>query len=212
MCYGFMFPKYDSLKQPSPMKVVPTIATGGTDNPFEVDKMNEGYFTTPKTRKEHIEKNQKIASSLEDKKLREQILELIIQHDPRTCLKVHNRILSPKEMEKFYESGSKIVKEWGKIVNQILALIEEDLPELAKEAGYKLPEEIEEIQAELTEKFATKFEKRIAGYVSPEECKQCNQRQIDSEKILNREAAFDEKRLRDEVQYWKVKNYVVGGE
>jgi hypothetical protein len=46
-----------------------------------------------------------------------------------------------------------------------------------------------------------------AGYISPEECKQCQQRQADSEKIFSREAAFDERELRDEVKYWKDKAY-----
>ncbi len=41
--------------------------------------------------------------------------------------------------------------------NQIFSLI--------KEAGYKSPEEVEELQAELTEKFATKCEERLVGYV-----------------------------------------------
>lgn len=48
------------------------------------------------------------------------------------------------------------------------------------------------------------------GWTSPEECKQCNQRQAESEKMLNREAAFGEERLMDEVRYWKNKNYELG--
>ena len=32
-----------------------------------------------------------------------------------------------------------------------------------------------------------------------------------SEKFLNREAAFEEQRLHDEVKYWKDKNYRLGG-
>jgi len=48
------------------------------------------------------------------------------------------------------------------------------------------------------------------GWISPEECNACNKRQIESERILNREAAFDEERLRDEVKYWKSKNYQLG--
>ena len=50
-----------------------------------------------------------------------------------------------------------------------------------------------------------------AGYVSPEDCKQCQQKQVESERMLTREAAFDEERLRDEVKYWKDKNYKLGG-
>ena len=42
-----------------------------------------------------------------------------------------------------------------------------------------------------------------AGYKSPEECVTCNQRQIESGKMLNREAASDERQLLDEVKYWK---------
>jgi len=50
-----------------------------------------------------------------------------------------------------------------------------------------------------------------AGYQSPEDCNACNQRQIESESFLNREAAFEEERLRGEVEYWKDKNYKLGG-
>lgn len=35
---------------------------------------------------------------------------------------------------------------------------------LIKGAGWKSPEECEELQAELTDQFATEFEKRVAGY------------------------------------------------
>jgi len=49
------------------------------------------------------------------------------------------------------------------------------------------------------------------GWVSPEECKTCQQRQEYSDKILYREAAFEEERLRGEVEYWKDKNYRLGG-
>mgnify|MGYP001614935805 CR=1 FL=1 len=43
-----------------------------------------------------------------------------------------------------------------------------------------------------------------AGWKSPEECNEYNQRQIESERILNREAAYDERQLLDEVKYWKL--------
>ncbi len=33
------------------------------------------------------------------------------------------------------------------------------------------------------------------GWESPENCKQCQRRQVESEKMLNREAAFEEERL-----------------
>jgi len=49
-----------------------------------------------------------------------------------------------------------------------------------------------------------------AGYISPEECKQCQQRQLESEKMLNREAAYDEQQLREEVQDWKDRYYEAG--
>ena len=48
------------------------------------------------------------------------------------------------------------------------------------------------------------------GYVSPEEIAQQEQRWIESEKMLNREAAFEEQRLYAEVEYWKNKNYRLG--
>ena len=48
------------------------------------------------------------------------------------------------------------------------------------------------------------------GYVSLEEIERQEQRYADSEKILNREAAFEEQRLHDEVEYWKNKNYRLG--
>lgn len=52
--------------------------------------------------------------------IREGILESIIQHDPRTCLKVYNRVLSQAEIEAAYDSEGKVITEWGKIVDQIL--------------------------------------------------------------------------------------------
>ena len=42
-----------------------------------------------------------------------------------------------------------------------------------------------------------------AGYKSPEECKQCQDRQRDYERILNHEAAYDGRQLLEEVKYWK---------
>ena len=42
------------------------------------------------------------------------------------------------------------------------------------------------------------------------ELKEQDNRQLESERMLNREAAFDEQRLRDEVEYWKGKNYRLG--
>ena len=48
------------------------------------------------------------------------------------------------------------------------------------------------------------------GYVSPEEIERQEQRWVESEKINNREAAFEEQRLHDEVEYWKGKNYQLG--
>ncbi len=49
------------------------------------------------------------------------------------------------------------------------------------------------------------------GYVSPEECEQCQQRQVESEKILSRETAYDERFLRDEVKEWKQRYDEAGG-
>ena len=48
------------------------------------------------------------------------------------------------------------------------------------------------------------------GYASPEEIARQEQRFAESEKMLNREAAFEEQRLHDEVEYWKGKNYRLG--
>ena len=39
-----------------------------------------------------------------------------------------------------------------------------------------------------------------AGYVAPEEIERQEQRFVEAEKILNREAAFEERRLHDEVE------------
>lgn len=50
-----------------------------------------------------------------------------------------------------------------------------------------------------------------AGYVSPEECKQCQSRQVEADRILNREAAYVERQLMDEVKDWKQRYYEVGG-
>jgi hypothetical protein len=49
------------------------------------------------------------------------------------------------------------------------------------------------------------------GWESPESVKARDQREIDAERIMNREAAFEERRLMAEVQYWKDKNYELGG-
>ncbi|HUV46157.1 MAG TPA: hypothetical protein VMW45_03710 [Dehalococcoidia bacterium] len=49
-----------------------------------------------------------------------------------------------------------------------------------------------------------------AGWESPEEIARQEQRFVESEKILNREAAFEEQRLHAEVEYWKGKNYRLG--
>ena len=46
-----------------------------------------------------------------------------------------------------------------------------------------------------------------AGWVSPEEQNAQNQKDIENERALNREAAHEERRLNAEVQYWKDKNY-----
>ncbi len=46
-----------------------------------------------------------------------------------------------------------------------------------------------------------------AGWISPPECKQCNQRQLGSERMLNREAALDERQLRGEISEWKGRYY-----
>ena len=48
------------------------------------------------------------------------------------------------------------------------------------------------------------------GYMSPEEIERQEQGYIESEKLLNRDAAFEERRLHDEVEYWKGKNYMLG--
>jgi hypothetical protein len=74
---------------------------------------------------------------------------------------------------------------WGELAKELSALIEQ----ARKEERQKMIDE---------------------GWISPEECNACNKRQIESERILNREAAFDEERLRDEVKYWKSKNYQLG--
>ena len=48
------------------------------------------------------------------------------------------------------------------------------------------------------------------GWESPEEVKEMDKRQVEAEKMLNREAAFEENRLREEVKYWKDKCYELG--
>jgi hypothetical protein len=49
-----------------------------------------------------------------------------------------------------------------------------------------------------------------AGWMSPEEQSTQNQRDIESERIINREAAYEERSLRAEVEYWKDKDYRLG--
>ena len=48
------------------------------------------------------------------------------------------------------------------------------------------------------------------GYVAPEEIARLEQWWVESEKMLNREVAFEEQRLHDEVEYWKGKYYRLG--
>ena len=48
------------------------------------------------------------------------------------------------------------------------------------------------------------------GYTSPEEIERQEQKCVESEKILNREATFEEQRLQEEVKYWKGKDYRLG--
>ncbi len=48
------------------------------------------------------------------------------------------------------------------------------------------------------------------GYVSPEEMAEKDRKYLESEKMLLREDAFEEQRLRDEVKYWKNKDYRLG--
>ena len=48
------------------------------------------------------------------------------------------------------------------------------------------------------------------GYVSPEAIVEQERKWVESERILNREAAFEEQRLHAEVEYWKSKDYRLG--
>ncbi len=49
------------------------------------------------------------------------------------------------------------------------------------------------------------------GWVSLVELAAQDARDTDNERILSREAAFEEERFRNEVKYWKGKNYELGG-
>jgi hypothetical protein len=49
------------------------------------------------------------------------------------------------------------------------------------------------------------------GCLLPDEVERIEKQQMESEKMLNREAAFDEQRLRGEIEYWKIKSYRLGG-
>ena len=61
--------------------------------------------------------------SHEYKREREKILDLIVQHDPRTCPKIDVKVMSQQEIDKAYKDGSDVILEWGKVVDQILDMV-----------------------------------------------------------------------------------------
>ncbi len=73
--------------------------------------------------------------------------------------------LYPSLCRKFYRCWIKCDSCDYELADIHIALFNKALPELTKEAGYKSPEEVDELQAILTEKFAAKLEERVAGYV-----------------------------------------------
>ncbi len=60
------------------------------------------------------------------------------------------------------------------------------------------------------EMILTELQPQIIKIVN-QELKSLDEKWYDSEKLLNREANFEERRLQDEVNYWKSKNYELGG-
>ncbi len=73
------------------------------------------------------------------KKLREKLLEEIIQYDPRTSIKIFNRSLSQSEVTEQFKFESGIIKKHKKFANNLLSLITSDkefMAEWAKENGW----------------------------------------------------------------------------
>ena len=94
--------------------------------------------------------------------------------------------------------------DWEKLETEIRAYLEECAENWdAYNANPSLPHVI------AYEEAAQTLLAKIKAMVEAD-CKACQDRQSESAKMLNREAAFDEERLRDEVQYWKDKNYELG--
>lgn len=63
---------------------------------------------------------------MEDKgKLSLEILDLIIQHDPRTAPKAYSKILSPEEIKSNNELGRSVISEWELVVKEIYAGVKE---------------------------------------------------------------------------------------
>ena len=60
---------------------------------------------------------EKVAESISKK-----VLDLIIQHDPRTCPKINLGIMTQQEIDKAYKAGSETILEWEKVVGEILKL------------------------------------------------------------------------------------------
>jgi len=55
-------------------------------------------------------------------RVRRKILDLIVQHDPRTSVKIFPKQKTPGEWTKIYKEGSEIITQWGIIVDEILAI------------------------------------------------------------------------------------------
>ncbi len=56
------------------------------------------------------------------KRVREQVLNLLIEHDPRTATRLYNRALPDKEVQEIYTKENKIITEHGKLIDKILSL------------------------------------------------------------------------------------------
>ena len=71
---------------------------------------------------------------------------------------------------------------------------------LSRGKGYRLVDYLR-ILEEYTDEIISIFKE--AGYASPEEIEKREKQYQESEKMLNREAAQDERECQDEVKYWK---------
>jgi copper chaperone CopZ len=62
--------------------------------------------------------------------LKEQVAEILIQNDPRTCVKVYRYVLSGAQINESYNEGRKAIKELKGVAQEILNLFKAEVDKL----------------------------------------------------------------------------------